>query len=267
MSLVENTAFSLLWFVVNEMAQSEFKPAEYELSIGGKNGVSAPAVTLENGKGTVHLSGKVDRVDLYRRDDQIFVRVVDYKTGKKTFSLEDLPYGLNMQMLLYLFAVCREAAVRYESKSAKPAGVLYLSTGSAPAMPIGEKKLKALRMNGLLVRDAGVLAAMEQDGKGTFIPASLKDGNIADNSSVASYQDFETIEMYTQALLGRMATRLLDGDIAAVPTGAEKELSCRYCAYRRICRRKDEDPFVNVEKRTAAEVFEYIEEVNGNGMD
>lgn len=267
MSLVENTAFSLLWFVVNEMAQSEFKPAEYELSIGGKGGIAAPSVTLENGKGTVHLTGKVDRVDLYHRDGQVFVRVVDYKTGKKTFSLDDLPYGLNMQMLIYLFAVCKEAAARYDTDTAKPAGVLYLSASDAPIMPIGEKKLKALRMNGLLVRDAGVLTAMERDGKGTFIPASLKDGNIADNSSVASYKDFETIQVYAQALLGRMATRLLDGDIAAVPTGTEKDLSCRYCAYRRICRRKDEDPFVNVTKRTPAEVFEYIEEVNGNGMD
>ncbi len=267
MSLVENTAFSLLWFVVNEMAQSEFKPTEYELSIGGEGGVAAPSVTLENGKGTVHLTGKVDRIDLYRRDGQVFVRVVDYKTGKKTFSLDDLPYGLNMQMLIYLFAVCKEAAARYESDTAKPAGVLYLSASDAPVMPIGEKKLKALRMNGLLVRDAGVLTAMERDGKGIFIPASLKDGNIADNSSVASYGDFETIQTYAEALLGRMATRLLDGDIAAVPTGTEKDLSCRYCAYRRICRRKDEDPFTNVTKRTPEEVFAYIEEVNGNGMD
>lgn len=267
MSLVENTAFSLLWFVVNEMAQSAFKPAEYELSIGGKDGISAPAVTLKDGKGTVHLTGKVDRVDLYRRDGQVFVRVVDYKTGKKTFSLDDLPYGLNMQMLIYLFAVCKEAAQRYDTDTAKPAGVLYLPAGNAPAMPIGEKKLKALRMQGLLVRDAGVLAAMERDGKGVFIPAALKDGNIADNSSVASYQDFETIRVYTEALLGRMATRLLDGDIAALPTGNENELACRYCAYRRICRRKDEHPFINVEKRSPAEIFEYLEEVNGNEMD
>ncbi len=267
MSLVENTAFSLLWFVVNEMAQSEFKPVEYELSIGGANGVPSPSVSLENNQGTVHLTGKVDRVDLYRRGDEVFVRVVDYKTGKKTFSLTDLPYGLNMQMLIYLFAVCKEAAARYGADSAKPAGVLYLSASKAPAMPIGEKKLKALRMNGLLVRDAGVLTAMEQEGKGTFIPATIKGGDIADNSSVASYADFETIRQYTEVLLRRMATRLLSGDIAAVPTGTENELSCRYCAYRRICHRRDEDPFVCKEQRTPAEVLDFMEEVNGNEMD
>ncbi len=267
MSLVENTAFSLLWFVVNEMAQSEFQPAEYELSIGGSGGVPSPTVSLENNEGTVHLTGKVDRVDLYRRGDEVFVRVVDYKTGKKTFSMTDLPYGLNMQMLIYLFAVCKEAAARYAADSAKPAGVLYLSASKAPAMPIGEKKLKALRMNGLLVRDAGILTAMEQEGKGTFIPASLKDGDIADNSSVVSYADFETIRQYTEILLRRMATRLLSGDIAALPTGTDNELSCKYCAYRRICRRRDQDPFVCKEQRTPQEVLDFMEEVNGNEMD
>ncbi len=267
MSLVENTAFSLLWFVVSEMAQSEFKPAEYELSIGGADGVPSPRVSLDRQQGTVHLTGKVDRVDLYRRGDEIFVRVVDYKTSKKTFSIADLPYGLNMQMLIYLFAVCNEAAKRYEADTAKPAGVLYLSANKAPQLPLGEKKLKTLRMNGLLVRDAGVLTAMEQDGKGTFIPASLKNGDIADDSSVASYADFETIRMYAEALLRRMATRLLEGDIAAVPTGTDKELPCRYCAYRRICRRREQDPFVCKQQRTSQEVLDFMEEVNGNGMD
>ena len=267
MSLVENTAFSLLWFVLNEMAQSEFTPKEYELSIGKSKGIEAPTLTLDNGKGTIHLVGKVDRVDLYTRGDEVFVRVVDYKTGEISFSLADLPYGLNMQMLVYLFAVCDKAAERYGADVAKPAGVLYLSAKDAPLMPMSEAKLKKLQMDGLLVRDPAVIGAMEEDGKGTFIPAYLKDGVIADKSSVASYADFQTIRMYLEALLRRMATRLLDGDIAAMPTGKEGDLPCKYCAYSRMCRRKEADPFINIEKRSPAEALDWMQEVNDNGMD
>lgn len=270
LSLVENTAFSLLWFVVNEMAQSEFSPVDYELGIGdGENCIPSPTITLPDEKGVIHIIGKVDRVDLYRResDGKVFVRVVDYKTGQKTFSLNNLPYGLNMQMLVYLFAVCAAPPAHYECTEASPAGVLYLTSDKAPHMPLSEKKLKALRMNGLLIRDAGVIAAMEEDGKGTFIPAAIKGGTVTDTSSVVSGQDFETIRRFTTDLLVEMANRLLSGDVPAMPTGDEKKLPCRYCQYKTICRRKEEDPANYVEKRDPAAVLELMGEVSNDGVD
>ena len=54
-----------------------------------------------------------------------YVRVVDYKTGKKEFRLSDVVQGLNLQMLLYLAAVSRNGAARY-GKRPRPPGVLYM---------------------------------------------------------------------------------------------------------------------------------------------
>ena len=68
------------------------------------------------GDTTLSVTGKVDRVDGWLKNGKLYLRVVDYKTGKKAFDLADVRYGLGIQMLLYLFALQRYGG------SAVPAG-------------------------------------------------------------------------------------------------------------------------------------------------
>lgn len=86
----------------------------------------------EDGDVSVSLSGKVDRVDGYIKNGRLYLRVMDYKSGKKSFSLSDIWYGLNMQLIIYLYALQQEGLDRYrvrltaELNEIVPAGVLYV---------------------------------------------------------------------------------------------------------------------------------------------
>ena len=51
----------------------------------------------------VSLTGIIDRVNVLKKDGEVYVRVVDYKTGAKEFSVSDAKEGLNLQLLIYLF--------------------------------------------------------------------------------------------------------------------------------------------------------------------
>lgn len=267
LSLVERTAFSLLWFAVNEMAQSKFVPTDYELAIQekpNKNQLPAPKLDLDNG-GHISIVGKIDRVDIYRRKNTTFVRVIDYKTGTKEFKLNQVPYGINMQMLLYLFAVCQNGFSRYSTSKLAPAGVLYLPAKDITqknAEATFEERLKLLRMNGLVLRDVDVLTAMEADGAGVFIPATVSDNIIGKKSSAASLSDFENIRKLTEQLLINMANTLLSGDIAAIPTGENENLPCRYCEYLAICKRSADDPATIMRSATLENTLKALQENN-----
>ncbi len=263
LSLVERTCFSLLWFTVSEMAQSRFVPADYELVIG-KGGVPSPTLQLPNGDGSVSIIGKIDRVDIYRREDTVFVRVVDYKTGSKEFKLSEVPYGINMQMLLYLFAVCHGGHTRYEATNTAPAGILYLPakdiTLKNTHAPLDESRLKLMRMNGLLLRDQDVLTAMEESGEGVFIPATVENGEIGKKSDTISRIDFDNIRKLTEKLLISMANTLLAGDIGAIPTGEEQHLPCDYCDFRAVCGRESEDPATLMQAAKTEDVLQMLGE-------
>ena len=54
---------------------------------------------------TISVSGFVDRVDGWVENGRLHLRVVDYKTGRKSFDLTEVWNGLGLHMLLYLFAL------------------------------------------------------------------------------------------------------------------------------------------------------------------
>ncbi|MBR5134184.1 MAG: PD-(D/E)XK nuclease family protein, partial [Clostridia bacterium] len=239
-----------LWHTVCELSQSHFEPVDYELPISfdsEKDSAVKPMVmTLEDGA-QIAMIGKVDRVDMYRDGERTFLRVIDYKTGQKTFSLEDVVEGINLQMLIYMMTLCENGEPRY-GKDLLPAGILYVPAkaadvkvgyGSTPEK-LALQKLKAMRMKGLVVSDTQVLQAMEPGVKGVFIPAEIKaDGTLSTaHSSIASLEQFGKLGRRAKELLGDMAQSLREGDVDACPYTLDP---CKYCAYRAVCGHESDD--------------------------
>ena len=139
--LLRATAPQELW---EELRVSGFVPVDFEVAFG--DGQQMAAIEIPGGAMEAQLRGFVDRVDAWNNGYTNYFRVVDYKTGKKVFSRADLQYGLNMQMLIYLYATLKSE--RFADKI--PAGVLYLETGKK----VDEEK--NFVMNGLLSQNTAV---------------------------------------------------------------------------------------------------------------
>ena len=143
---LRRTTLLVIENIAAELSQSEFSPCRLELPI--THGASAPdggpaveplRIPLPDG-GAAYVYGKIDRVDVYRRAGDVYLRVVDYKTGTQRFSLSDVALGLNLQLLLYLFSLWNggKAAVGApEDAQVLPAGIIYMSAGAprVEAMP------------------------------------------------------------------------------------------------------------------------------------
>lgn len=48
------------------------------------------------------MKGKIDRIDVCEDDENLYVKVVDYKTGQSDFNLLKTYYGLKIQLLTYM---------------------------------------------------------------------------------------------------------------------------------------------------------------------
>ena len=124
-----------------------------------------PPVRCAEGEDAVYLSGTADRVDGYIKGGRLYVRVMDYKSGYKSFSLSDVWNGLNLQLIIYLFAIEREGLERYRHKLAadldgiEAAGVLYIPARDEvmdlDADEPDEDKLRALKGQGVAPQRAG----------------------------------------------------------------------------------------------------------------
>lgn len=267
MGLAQRAACNMLWHTVMELRQGAFDPVDFELNIHpeGEDGDGVLSIRLPYSAGTVQVRGKVDRVDLFVREDgTAFVRVVDYKTGTKTFELCELTAGLSMQMLLYLFIVC-DNSTRYveEGKALQPAGVLYhpLSDLVVERQGDGEQaaRLQTMCMSGLVLNDPSVVLAMERKGEKNFIPVKLdKEG--APTGSVITLQQLQLLRGVVEQLLVQMGETLMQGDIAALPLQNGERLPCEYCDYRAVCGREAEDAVRPLTKRPMQAVLAELEE-------
>ena len=170
--------------IADELSQSDFRPIAFELGFGG--GGELPAITIREGDTVLSVSGKVDRVDGWVHDDKLYLRVVDYKTGRKSFDLTDLRYGLGIQMLLYLFTLSDQGS-DYFGKEVVPAGVLYLPARDVllrAERDISPEKLadamhNELRRSGMVLSQPQVLQAMEHSALESpcYLPLRIgKDG-------------------------------------------------------------------------------------------
>ncbi|MCL2487515.1 MAG: PD-(D/E)XK nuclease family protein [Oscillospiraceae bacterium] len=255
----------LLWHTVCELAQSRFVPAAFELPIGGgqngKPGIEPYLVTLPDG-GQVLIEGKIDRVDLLELDGARYVRVIDYKTGAKQFRLDEVAAGINLQLLIYLFAAGRRESVC----GGEPAGMLYLPARlplvkvDRPADPddVAARQIKTMRMSGLLINNEEVLRAMEPGLAGLYIPAKAgKSGALNHSDALATLTQFGQLKLRMEQLLADMAQTLLEGDVAAEPLTGLAD-SCGYCDYGAVCGYEPGQPAREVPRRRAGEVWEEL---------
>lgn len=271
---LQKTAKAIVNNVADEMRRSDFRLMEFELSFGGRD-ADLPAVCVEREDISLRLVGKVDRVDGWVKDGKLYLRVVDYKTGKKTFDLSDVQYGLGIQMLLYLFALEQEGE-RYFGLPVVPAGVLYLPArdvivsekrGASPAK-IESDIQKELRRSGLVLEDADILRAMEHDAleNPVYLPISVKkDGTITDG--VASAHQLGRLGKYTEYLLRQIAGELARGNVDADPISrSPQDTACRWCAYASACYFRDgvgSDRRRYLKKTAPADFWQNIEDKLG----
>ena len=230
--------------VAEELLHSQFKPISFELGFG-KDG-DLPPVELTYGGVTVSVTGFVDRVDGWIDKERLNLRVVDYKTGRKTFDLTEVWNGLGLQMLLYLFTLEKRGQALY-GLPVEGAGVLYLPAREAvirAGRGISDEELRKktdreLRRSGLVVNDRRVLDAMEPQGEGgyRFLPlkVSRSTGEIT-GEALASAEQLGKLGKHVQRVLEDICKELASGSIAADPfwRGPEKN-ACRFCDYGAAC--------------------------------
>lgn len=241
-------ALVLIYNIMEEFRHSLFRPSFFELNMDGSD-PAISAATFGTGDGnSIKLRGIVDRVDLFRRDNDIYVRVVDYKTGSKVYSPEDIAEGIGLQLLLYLFVLCntqnkkfRRAVGCPEDGNIYPAGAMYLSA-NLPVITVDEhispdeirrRAAESLKRSGPLLDDEQILLAMNDKLDPNFL-GTAKSSRSVDHK--LTLEDFEQLCGDIEKTLGSVRDAMLSGEASAKPRKKKGFSPCDNCNYRAVCR-------------------------------
>ena len=235
---ISKMLYSVVGRLAEEFAQSRFEAKAFELNIDKDGEVKPQIISLESG-GSVRIRGEVDRVDVLEENGNKYIRVIDYKSGSKKFSLSDVLYGLNLQMFVYLFTLCKDETSEFFGI---PAGVLYMhASRSVIGLNRGEslsnKEANEFKMKGIVLYDNehDILESMEKDIAGKYIPVKYTKKN-GITGCIASLEQLGRISKTIENHIAEMGNLLQSGKINQNPiNGNNHDKTCEFCDFSYVC--------------------------------
>ncbi|MDO5589655.1 MAG: helicase-exonuclease AddAB subunit AddB [Lachnospiraceae bacterium] len=223
-----------IWTLTEQLSRGDFAPSAYEVRFS---------------------NGKIDRIDTCEEEDKVYVKVIDYKTGSKSFDVVSLYHGLQLQLMVYMKAATEREQKIHPGKEIIPSGVFYyriqdpLLDGKVMDKVANEpdevkeehrnkELLKTLLPDGLINMKANTLEHLEhgKNGESLAVPVKFnKNGSLSKTSKVASEEEFELLMEYAQKKVKETHQEIIEGNVLPVPYRQGTETGCDYCAYRHIC--------------------------------
>lgn len=193
------------------------------------------------------LKGTIDRCDEMGLGDEVFVDVIDYKTGNKEFDPDRIYYGLDIQLPIYLKAAM-ELRSSYDGKRVRPAGLFYYHVDDpmidgnrdSKSEYIEEQIHKQLKLRGIVNSDKRIIEAYDrtisETGRSMVVPVGYtRDGNFLKGSGVYTEGEIESLIDHTVKTSRDLREQILKGEASRTPYLLGKESGCDHCAYRTIC--------------------------------
>lgn len=217
--------------IINQIKAGKFVPEKTEFQF------EKPLKPLVNGQ--VTIQGKIDRLDIYRRQGKTWIKIIDYKTGNKNLRYEDIYYGLSLQLVVYLDG----ALTVLNEENLMPGGIFYFHVDD-PILRMDinidpqafnkklEKELnKAFKLQGLLCDNEAVIAAMDENrdkSQSDILP-------VYGSEALLNQQEFQLLLDYVRDLMRQQIKRIYGGEIKAQPYRKDQLTGCSYCDYQGIC--------------------------------
>ena len=260
-----------LKYIIGTLVQSRFEVLGTEVEFG-ENGKYKPIrLTLEDGK-RIEIIGKIDRIDTAQSEDGRYLRIIDYKSSAKNIDLNEVYAGLQIQLLTYLDAACKE-------EDLMPAGVLYFSmleqmikADKRMEQEEIEEKIRAnFKMKGLILADVNVVKLHDkklEKGSSALVPAYIdKEGNLSEKkTSGVTAEQFEELQKYMYIVIKQISREILGGNIDLKPYYKDKKTPCKYCDYKSVCGFNMggcENNYNYIDKKSKEEILAKIKKCEG----
>lgn len=247
-----NTMKKVVKVIATSFNQSEFVPYGYEIEF--KEGkLFAPIKIKISENKTMNIIGKIDRVDVLRANDNMYVRIIDYKSSKKDLKLEDIKDGISLQLITYLDSFIENVNKIEKQKEninkVLPAGMLYFNLSDKlinlkdyinDEEKIKDETIKALRMKGIFLKDLKIIEKMDKKLSTDKRLIDISKTTLTkDNTNRALSEDeYKNLFVQTKNILGEIGKEIISGVVRIRPN--KKCDYCKYCNYSSVCRKQSE---------------------------
>ena len=228
-----------------QLGKGRFVPKEYEVSFHVVENLKDLDISLSD-KDKMRLSGRIDRMDTCEKEDKVFVKIVDYKSGDKNFDLAAFYHGTQLQLVVYMNEALKRAEKLHPGKEAVSAAMLYYHVddpvveGTVKMSPeeVNGKVREALRMKGVINSDGDILEALDttKSAKSDCVTLDYDSkGGLKSTTNALNSEQMKLLSDYASYSLKAMGAKIKKGEIPVNPYASGNVDACEYCAYKDVC--------------------------------
>ena len=190
----------------------------------------------------VTFMGIIDKV-LYKEEDDItYLAVIDYKTGNTNIKLDNMEYGIGMQLPIYLYLTSN-----MKFKNIEVVGFYLqklLSTNLDNTKDYITARENNLKLEGYSINNPSILSKFDKTYNDSKLIKSMKTSKngFYSYSKVLDKEEIDNIITSTDKMIDKVIDNILEADFSINPKVIDGEnVSCKFCEYRDICFRREND--------------------------
>lgn len=187
----------------------------------------------------VTFKGFVDKIMYKKNSNNTLVSIIDYKTGKTDISLNNIKYGLGMQLPMYLYLIKKSEMFN----NPKIVGfylqnVLSYDEKASKTKSLEQRKLEGLKLNGYSTDDESALAIFDASYEDSIYIKSMKKtkNGFGPYAKIVTDNKVEEIVKIVDDKINEAVSDIEDAKFNINPKIVDgKNKSCTFCEYRDIC--------------------------------
>ncbi len=189
-------------------------------------------------EGNIIFKGFVDKILYDDEGEEKVAAIIDYKTGNPELNIDNLIYGLDMQLPVYAYLL-----KNFEPLKDASIGGFYLQKILNGAKD-PEAKASALKLQGYSNANPRILERVDKTYEDSSLIKSMRTtkGNFYSYAKVLNDAQIEKMTTIVREKIGEAAKNIMEANFQIDPKeigGANK--GCEYCTYQDICYRKNKD--------------------------
>lgn len=192
----------------------------------------------------VIFTGTIDKIMYYKKVEDTYFTIIDYKSGTVDTRLEKLKYGLSMQLPVYLFLINNSKVFDNPIFTGIYYQNILFNYPSFDKKPIEDIKKERIKLQGYSTDDLSILSRFDPTYENSEVIKSMKytDKGFSRFSKVLSDSDVYHIITYTKKEIIKDMNDILQGDFKISPKIYDgKDISCEYCNFKDICYKSQKD--------------------------
>ena len=202
--------------------------------------------TSLSGNMNITFTGIIDKIKYKEQQDNTIIAIIDYKTGNPNLDLSTIPYGIGMQLPVYLYLAKNSKKLN----NIKVAGfylqkILNNEVTVDKSKTYEQLKKKNLLLQGYSNEDQSILSEFDTSYADSNIIKSMKltkDLSYAHYTKVLSNKEMDKITEIAEKKINEGAELISNAEFSIAPKKIGKDnYGCSLCQFKDICFHTNDD--------------------------